>query len=396
MTAMRSRGCSRIAGSRLRRICLAIEPVELALDACTSVASVPHCAALAWLAAAPGLSHRVSQAGCSMAFEMPSTLHEALVLLFRESPRLAPMLLARTLGKDGDVWLPEDADIQVTSSEFADLDPPEYRADVVLRIPDDSDTNDRDRATREVVIVEVQLDPDPLKHFTWPQYVTAARTRFRCPATLVVVAVDERVARWCGQPITLDRARNVFRPVVIGPASIPVVTDEAEARTWPELAVLSVIAHGHEPGSEVIGATALAACDRLDSAQARLYADLIYANLNEIARAALEALMQQHNYTYQSDFAKKYVAEGIEEGKKEGRKEGRKEGLKEGLKEGRKEGIELGYRAVLRAQLEQRFGELPADALARLEEADADTLDVWARRVLTAGSLADVFAPEPR
>jgi hypothetical protein len=328
----------------------------------------PHRAALAWLAAAPGLSSQVSQAGCSMAFEMPSTLHEALVLLFRESPRLAPMLLARTVGFE----LPEDAEIQVTSSEFADLDPPEYRADVVLRIPDEKD---RDRATREVFIVEIQLDADPLKHFTWPQYVTAARTRHRCPATLVVVTVDERVARWCSQPITLDRAGNVFRPVVIGPTTIPVVTDEAQARTWPELAVLSVIAHGHEPGSEAIGAAALAACDRLDSAQARLYADLIYTNLNEIARAALEALMQQHNYTYQSDFAKKYVAEGV--------------------KEGTKKGIELGYRATLRTLLEQRFGALPADALARLDQADADTLDAWVRRVLTAGSLADVFASEP-
>jgi hypothetical protein len=302
---------------------------------------------------------------------LPSTLHEALVLLFRESPRLAPLLLARKLGIE---LLPEGAEIQVTSSEFADLDPPEYRADVVLRIPDDSDANDRDRATREVLIVEVQLDPDPLKHFTWPQYVTAARTRHRCPATLVVVAVDERVARWCAQPITLDRGGNVFRPLVIGPAAIPVVTDETEARTWPELAVLSVIAHGHEPGSEVIGATALAACDRLDSAQARLYADLIYANLNEIARAALETLMQQHNYTYQSDFAKKYVAEGV--------------------KEGTKKGIEMGYREVLRKLLQQRFGELPVDVIARLGEADADTLDAWTGRVLTATSLADVFAAE--
>jgi hypothetical protein len=297
-----------------------------------------------------------------MASEMPSTLHEALVLLFRESPRLAPMLLARKLGIE---LLPEGADIQVTSAEFADLDPPEYRADVVLRVPD---PNDRDRATSEVFIVEVQLDIDPLKHFTWPHYMTAARIRHRCPATLVVVTVDERVARWCAQPIALDRAGHVFRPVVIGPASIPVVTDEAQARICPELAVLSVIAHGHEPGSEAIGSAALAGCDRLDSAQARLYADLIYSNLNEIARAALEALMQQHNYTYQSDFAKKYVAEGTK----------------------------LGYRAVLRTQLEQRFGELPADAIARLDQADSDTLDAWARRVLTAGSLAEVLASESR
>jgi hypothetical protein len=300
---------------------------------------------------------------------MPSTLHEALVLLFRESPRLAPMLLARALGTDSELGLPAGAELQVTSAEFADLDPPEYRADVVLRVPDE---NDRDRATKEVFIVEVQLEPDQVKHFTWPQYVTAARTRFRCPATLVVVAVDERVARWCAQPIALDRAGNVFRPVVIGPDAIPVITDEAQARTWPELAVLSVIAHGHEPGSEAIGAAALAACDPLDNPNSSLYADLIYANLHEIARAALEAIMQQHKYTYQSDFARKYVAEGV------------------------KEGTTKGHREVLQDLLQQRFGELPADVVARLGEADDDTLRVWWRRVLTAGSLAEVFAPEAK
>jgi hypothetical protein len=294
---------------------------------------------------------------------MPSTLHEALVLLFRESPRLAPMLLARALGVDFGLGPLAGLDIQVTSAEFADLDPPEYRADVVLRVPDEDD-QDRERATKEAFIVEVQLEPDPVKHFTWPQYVTAARTRFRCPATLVVVAVDERVARWCAQPIALDRAGNVFRPVVIGPDAIPVITDAVQARTWPELAVLSVIAHGHEPGSEAIGAAALAACDPLDNPHSSLYADLIFANLHEIARAALEAIMQQHNYTYQSDFARKYVAEGA--------------------------------RNVLQAQLKQRFGELPADVAIKLDEADADTLGAWSLRVLTAGSLAEVFTPEPK
>lgn len=284
-------------------------------------------------------------------------------MLFRESPRLAPMLVARALGFE----LPADADVQVTAAEFAELDPPEYRADVVLRLPDARDP-DRDRATREAFIVEVQLEVDPVKHYTWPQYVTAARTRFRCLATLVVVAVDERVARWCAQPIELDRAGNVFQPVVIGPGDIPVVTDETQARTWPELAVLSVIAHGHEPGSQAIGMVAMAACDQLDNPRARLYADLVYASLNEIARAALEDLMEQHKYTYQSDFAKKYVAEGVARG----------------------------YRELLGAQLAQRFGELPVEIQARLDAADADTLNAWGRRVLTATSLADVFAPESK
>lgn len=293
---------------------------------------------------------------------MPSTLHEALVLLFRESPRLAPMLVARALGVDVGFGTGPgvEVDVQVTAAEFADLDPPEYRADLVLRIRDGSGGDD---ATREVFIVEVQLASDQDKHFTWPQYVTAARARSRCRATLVVIAVDERVARWCEQPIEIDLAGNVFRPMVIGPSAIPVITDEAQARTWPELAVLSVIAHGQEPGSEAIGAAALAACNQLDNHRSSLYADLIYTNLNEIARAALEAVMDLHNYTYQSDFAKKYVAEG--------------------------------NREMLCKLLQRRFGALPADAIARLEQADADTLDVWAYRMLTATSLADVFAAEP-
>jgi hypothetical protein len=39
--------------------------------------------------------------------------------------------------------------------------------------------------------------------------------------------------------------------------------------------------------------------------------------LNEAARCALEAMMK--GYEYQSDFAKKYVAQGYAEGRTEGR-----------------------------------------------------------------------------
>jgi hypothetical protein len=236
-------------------------------------------------------------------------------------------------------------------------------------MPDNRDRDETvDKFIRGAFIVEVQLNIDVAKQFTWPQYVTAARTRFRSHATLVVVAVDERVARWCAQPIELDLAGNVYRPVVIGTGAIPIITDLDQARTWPELAVLSVIAHGHEPGSEAIGVAAMAGCAQLDNPQGSLYADLIYDNLNAISRSALELIMQQQKYTYQSDFAKKYVAEGLEQG----------------------------HRTLLRDLLQQRFGELPADASARLDEADVDTLTLWARRVLTAGNLAEVFAPESR
>ncbi len=79
------------------------------------------------------------------------------------------------------------------------------------------------------------------------------------------------------------------------------------------------------------------------------------------------------------------------EGEKAGEKAGRKEGKKEGKKEGRKLGIREGELAVLRRLLERKFGELPLEAVERLERADVDLLLVWSDRVLTAAKLDDIF-----
>jgi hypothetical protein len=333
---------------------------------------------------------------------MPSALHESVVTLFREAPRLGLALLERLL----DLNIPEGAIPSITSAEFAELNPAEYRADLVLRV------DDAGGVPEDIFIIEVQLGIDKDKEFSWPQYATGARARFRCPATLVVVALDEEVAAWCAQPIVVDRAGSTIQPVVISPDAIPVITDADQARALPELGVLSVIAHGRESGSEAIGLAALAGCAQLDNHRASLYADIVFAHLNEAARRALEALMAQHNYSYQSDFAKRYVEEGIEQGIEKGIEQGIEKGIEQGIEKGIEQGIEKGIeqgiekgieqgiekgveqgqRAILRDLLEQRFGALPEHANRHIEEAHAATLSLWARRVLTASSLADVFA----
>lgn len=76
-------------------------------------------------------------------------------------------------------------------------------------------------------------------------------------------------------------------------------------------------------------------------------------------------------YEYQSDFAKKYVAQGRDQGRQEGRREGE--------------------RAVLLRQLRARFGELPEAAVARIEAAESVALEQWAERVLSATTLAEVL-----
>ena len=65
--------------------------------------------------------------------------------------------------------------------------------------------------------------------------------------------------------------------------------------------------------------------------------------------------------------------------------------LEEGRKEGRKEGLRLGMVEVLRKQATQRFGDLPAWAVERLDRADVDTLERWSGRLLDAERLEDVF-----
>jgi hypothetical protein len=63
-----------------------------------------------------------------------------------------------------------------------------------------------------------------------------------------------------------------------------------------------------------------------------------------------------------------------------------------GLKQGRREGKKEGERTVVRKLLTLRFGELPAPAERRLKKAKLVELERWAERVLTADSLAAIFA----
>ena len=64
----------------------------------------------------------------------------------------------------------------------------------------------------------------------------------------------------------------------------------------------------------------------------------------------------------------------------------------QGLDEGRQEGLKAGESLMLQRLLTLKFGPLDAATRARLAAADDETLLVWGERVLTAGSLAEVFA----
>lgn len=303
---------------------------------------------------------------------MASMRHEGLLLLFRNRPTLAPELLRDALG----IGLPTYTEARIESAELTEVVPTEYRADLVVLLLDGKPVF--------AIVVEVQLARDEDKRRTWPLYLTSLRSRVSCPTGLLVIAPDPAVARWCAQPIELGHPGFVLRPLVTGPDAIPVITDEQVARQDPELAVLSAMAHGEETMAHLIARAALAAAQGLDEDRVRLYVDLVVSSLNDAARAALEELMQSGNYEYQSDFARKYVAQGREEGLKKGLQEGREEGLKKGLKDGE-------VMALLEV-LDARGIALSAEARQRIQAcADLAQLKVWLRRAVTVRNAEDLF-----
>ena len=62
------------------------------------------------------------------------------------------------------------------------------------------------------------------------------------------------------------------------------------------------------------------------------------------------------------------------------------------LQQGREEGRAEALRGTLLRQLRLRFQDLPEDALARIEAATSEQLDLWTERILTAETLDEVLA----
>ncbi|MCB9706163.1 MAG: hypothetical protein H6711_30205 [Myxococcales bacterium] len=284
---------------------------------------------------------------------MPRLPHEALVQLVRN----APTLVTNLIWPERQI---EASAVHISQAEVVDLHLAEYRADGLILIGEDP------RRPSAALVTEVQTTIDAKKRVSWLIYVVGPHLRYGCPVDLVVIALDPEVATWAGRPIRLGTLAGglTLTPQVIGPERIPAVTDIEVARRSPELAVLSVAAHADEPGAEHVALAALAATHDLDNDRGTLYPDFVLALLGEVARKALEKLMQSGRYEYQSDFARKYFAAGKVEGEAK----------------------------LLIRLLELKGFELSdADRERILGTRECAQLEAWAERVLVAKTLDEVF-----
>jgi predicted transposase YdaD len=294
---------------------------------------------------------------------MRSQLHEVLVAMVRENEDLTRFIAKRATGHP----LPESTQLRTRDQSYSELAPPEYRADLVVElVPEGSDR------PASMLVFEVQLARDPSKRYTWPAYQAVLRAQYRAPTTVVVLAPDPQVARWCANSILLDdKGASIMRPTVVGPDVVPVVLDPQEAEQHPALSVLSVIAHGTTTHALALGRAALHAASALDESDSTLYADLILHHLDAAARQALEhermALKLKNKYEYQSPTFRRVLAEGKIEGKLEGKLES------------------------LEVILQARGFHLDEATRSRLQSYDAAELDTLVVRATTIENLDELF-----
>jgi hypothetical protein len=282
---------------------------------------------------------------------MPSFPHEALVDMFRNSTRLAPELLRRL-----QIDLPAYNDVRYDSANLTDLNPAEYRADLVMVLVEKSDP-------ALGIIVEVQLRVDEEKHYTWPAYVANLRARIRCPVCLLVIAIESKVARWAVRSIELGGGSKIT-PCVAGPRDVSPVTDLQHTKDDVELAVLSARMHATDTDIHIAKRTvetALRASQTIDAGRSLLYRDLILNSLPEDLRELLT--MNDIAREYLSDFALR----NVEEGRAKGRAE------------------------ILLTVLRRRFGPLPDTAEASVRRACSEADDSAVEAMLAAATLQEAL-----
>jgi len=323
---------------------------------------------------------------------MPSTVHEVLVQAVRDAPQLVQALLvsAGHTASDGSVSL-EDAGLPSLVSALT--------ADALLLIRQPGPAG----ASELAVVVEVQLEVDDNKLYTWPSYQAAARYRHRCPAMVVVICPSDRVATWAAREVSLDRYRSTFAACAFGPkdlARLDVASAGPELKWLVAYALRDDVERGPKAFAEATDALALL----LDEALVELYCKTLSDALSPAVRAHYKALdMNQPSAKAPSTPEDPLVArmldlirarrEALAVGRAEGREAGRLEGKALGEAEGKAEGKAEALLLILRT----RGVDLPDVAITRIRsESDTQVLDAWLLAALNAITVAEVFRAGPR
>ncbi|MDT0402915.1 MULTISPECIES: hypothetical protein [Streptomyces] len=300
---------------------------------------------------------------------MVTATHEASHQLFRKHPEaLTPVFDALGLPP------PVKTDFHELSADVTEIRPMERRADTVLMF-------EPDMGEHFILAVEAQTKKDPDKANSWAYYVAYLRAKYDLPVLLVAVCRDRSTAAWAMGPFECavgPWTTQVTRPFVLGPQTVPEVTDETVVVQQPALAALSAIVHSQSRRADAILETVARGLASFEPDITKYWFEVVEIGLESTpTRKNWRKLMQNvvtHFPGHGTLFEEKYL-------------EGRAEGEATGEARGEARGI-------LRV-LEVRGLPLSDDVRRRVTTCtDLDRLNDWLDRSGTVERAEDLFAEE--
>ncbi|MFD6326244.1 hypothetical protein ACFWOL_26030 [Streptomyces sp. NPDC058442] len=300
---------------------------------------------------------------------MVTSTHEVSHRLFQEHPEaLTPVFEALRLPP------PTREDFGEVSTDATEIRPLERRIDTVLKF-------EPDMGESFLLAVESQTKVDPDKARSWSYYVAYLSAKFDMPVLLVTVCRDRATASWAMGPFECTVgpwSTQTTRPFVLGPQTVPKVTDESVVARQPALSALSAIVHSEDRRADAILETVARGLKSFPSN--------ITAYWFELVEIGLENTPSKKKWRELMGMGTQFPGSGtlIEEMYLGGKAEGRAEGKAEGRAE-----------AILRA-LEVRGITVSDSVHERITTCtDLDTLATWFDRSLTATTVEDVLDESP-
>ncbi len=285
---------------------------------------------------------------------MPGTPHEVLIATLREQPSLLGTLVHILTGRTLATGL-EPVDSTVRFVKVA-----EVRPDLLLA------------QGPRWTLVEVQNAPDPDKRRRWLLAAGVLLDQTGVLGDVIVITAKRSVARWArtvAHVATPLGTRLELTPVVlyVSPETCERLLSEAQ----PELALIATwaVSHRHGPAAQRVVERAIEVTDKLPAALQEAQRDAIFTLLSERMMAWLKETMMTPERIPMSAAALKFKAAIQADGK---------------------------HRAILLV-IGARGLVVTAEEQATIEGcADPATLDGWIVKAATAGSVAEVLAPETK
>ncbi|MFI8947648.1 hypothetical protein ACIGO6_14145 [Streptomyces sp. NPDC053750] len=252
---------------------------------------------------------------------MVTSTHEASHRLFQEHPEaLAPVFEALGLPP------PSPADFHELSPDVTEIRPMERRADTVLKF-------EPDMGESFLIAVESQTKKDPDKARSWSYYVAYLSAKYDMPVLLVAVCRDRATAAWAMGPFDCavgPWTTQTTCPFVLGPQTVPEVTDEATVVRRPALAALSAIVHSESRRAPAILETVARGLLSFEPDITKYWFEVVEVGLESTpTRDNWRKLMQDvitHFPGHGTLFEEKYL-EGKAEGEAEGEARGEAKGV---------------------------------------------------------------------